>query len=238
MIRDRKAFFLGIIMMISFLGIYAYMMSPSFGNGRNGLEFADDMFNSISKGSALSIVQGEAKKADKWQGTVIDVSIKAKSGEEAARWASQYEKIDGVQVTAEKETLKIKGDLGKIMATIAKDSTDMYNNQGDIVKQRYGLDPRETVYNWYNSTKQISKALDKQENFKQSAAIQGLQKKVIEPSYNYYGVETEHVKDNKGVMTFMLVFYMIYTLWYGFAIYYLCQGLGITMSKQAKKAEA
>lgn len=238
MIRDRKAFFLGIIMMVSFLGIYLYMMSPSFGNGRNGLEFADDMFNSISKGSAMAIVEGEAQKADKWQGTAIDVTIKAKTGEEAARWASQYEKVDGVQVTADGETLKLSGDLGKLMAVIAKDSTDMYNNQGDVVKERYGLDAREVTYNWYNSTKQITKALDKQEKFKESAAIQGMQKKVIEPSYNYYGVVTEHVRDNKGVMTFMLVFYMIYTLWYGFAIYYLCQGLGITMSKQAKKAEA
>lgn len=238
MIRDRKAFYLGIIMMISFLGIYFYMMSPSFGNGRNGLEFADDMFNSISKGSAMAIVEGEVKKTEKWQGTVIDVVIKAKSGEEAANWASQYEKIDGIQVKVDKEALTVKGDLGKIMAVISRDSMDLFNNRGDIVKERYGLEAREAIYNWYNSTKQITKALDKQENFKESAAIQGLQKKVIEPSYNYYGVEIEYVKNNKGVMTFMLVFYLLYTLWYGFAIYYLCQGLGITMSKQAKKAEA
>ena len=238
MIRDKKAFILGIVMMISFMGIYAYMMSPSFGNGRNGLEFADDMFNSISKGSTVSIVEGEAKKAANWQGTSIDVNIPAKSPEQAQQWASQYQTIAGVQVTAAQDKVSLKGDLGNIYATIAEDSLSMYENLGTPLKDKYGVDPREATYNWYASSKEISKALDKQERFKESAAIQGLQKKIIEPSYNYYGVETMQVKDHKGTMTFMLVFYMLYTLWYGFAIYYLCQGLGITMSKQAKKAEA
>ena len=238
MIRDRKAFILGILMMASFLGIYLYMMSPSFGNGRNGLEFADDMFNSISKGSTVDIVEGEAAKAEKWRGTTLEVNLIANTPEAAAQWASQYQTIEGVKVAVNGNTLDLKGDLGQIYAAIAQDSLAMYRNQGDVLRDKYGLDPREATYNWYSSSKEISKALDKQENFKASSAIQGLQKKIIEPAYNYYGVETMHVKDNKGTMTFMLIFYMVYTLWYGFAIYYLCQGLGITMSKQAKKAEA
>lgn len=238
MIRDRKAFFIGILMMISFMGIYAYMMSPSFGNDRNGLEFADDMFNSISKGSTVAIVEGEAKKAEKWQGTTIDVTLTAKTPEQAQQWSAQYQTIDEVEVAVQQDKVTLKGDLGNIFATIAKDSLSMYQNEGAPLKERYGIDPREATYNWYTSSKEISKSLDKQENFKESAAIQGLQKKILEPSYNYYGVETMHVKDHKVTMTFMLVFYMVYTLWYGFAIYYLCQGLGITMSKQAKKAEA
>ena len=238
MIRDRKAFILGMLMIVSFWCIYAYMMSPSFGNGRNGLEFADDMFNAISKGSTVAIVEGEAKKAEKWQGTTIEVNIKAKTTEEADRWAAQYRTIEGVDVVVNQEKMELKGDLGNIYATIAQDSLAMYNNQGDALQDKYGDDPREVTYNWYSSSKELSTALDRQENFKESAAIQGLQRKIIEPSYNYYGVETMHVKDHKGVMTFMLVFYMVYTLWYGFAIYYLCQGFGITMSKQAKKAEA
>ncbi len=238
MIRDSKALLIGIIMMVSFTGIYAYMMSPSFGNGRNGLEFADDMFNSISKGSVQDVIQSELKKVDKYQGTNIDVTVKAKNEKEADMWSKLYVKVEGTEVAVNKETLKIKGDLGKILAAITVDCDAMYNNNGDALKQQYGLDPREATYGWYNSTKQITKALDKQEAFKESLAIQGIQKKVIEPSYNYFGVEAKQVKENTGVMTFMMVFYLIYTLWYGFSIYYLCQGLGITMSKSGKKAEA
>lgn len=238
MIRDSKAFLIGILMMVSFMGIYAYMMSPSFGNGRNGLEFADDMFNSISKGSVNDVIASELKKTDKFNDTTIDVSIKAKTDQEAAMWATLYEKIDGTEVSVNKEQIALKADLGKVFSAITEDCKAMYDNQGDVLKQKYSIDPREATYAWYNSTKQITKALDKQQNFKESLAIQGIQKKVIEPSYNYYGVEAKLVSGNGGVMTFMMVFYLIYTLWYGFAIYYLCQGLGITMSKSAKKAEA
>lgn len=238
MIRDSKAFFIGLIMMASFLGIYAYMMSPSFGNGRNGLEFADDMFNSISKGSVYDVIQGEVKKIDNWNGTEIEVALKCKDEAQADRWSKALQKVDGSEVSVDKQNVKVKADLGKLLANISEDCSNMFENKGDVVQQKYGTDPRDATNRWYSITKAIVKDLEKQERFKESVAINQFQKKVIEPSYNYYGVEAKQVKDNSGVVTFMMVFYLIYTLWYGFAIYYLCQGLGITMSKSAKKQEA
>lgn len=238
MIRDTKAFIIGLLMMVSFCIVYAYMMTPSFGNGRNGLDYADDMFNSISKGSATAVVQGEIKKVDKWKGTEIDVSLKCKDEAQAKRWGDLYSKVEGTTVSIDNENLKIKGDLGKIFATIAEDCTSMYNNQGDVLEKKYNTDPRAATNSWYNSLKSVSKALDKKEMFKESIGIQNFMKKVIEPAYNYYGVEAKYVKDNMGAMTFLLVFYLFYTLWYGFAIYYLSIGFGITMTKAAKKSEA
>ncbi|CCO07359.1 hypothetical protein [Desulforamulus hydrothermalis] len=238
MIRDSKAFFIGLLMMLSFLGIYAYMMSPSFGNGRNGLEFADDMFNSISKGSVNDVIQGEVKKIDKWHGTEIDVTLPCKDEAQADRWSAALQKVDGAQVSVDGIKVKVKTDLGNLLANIAEDCANMFDNNGEAVQQKYGTDPRDATNRWYSITKAVIKDLEKQERFKESVAITQFQKKVIEPSYNYYGVEAKQVRDNTGVMTFMMVFYLIYTLWYGFAIYYLCQGLGITMSKAAKKQEA
>lgn len=238
MIRDSKAFFIGIIMMVSFLGIYAYMMSPSFGNGRNGLEFADDMFNSISKGSVHDVIQSEVKKIDQWNGTEIEVTLAAKDADQADRWSKAIQTVPGAVVNVDQQNVKFKADLGKVLANISEDCNNMFENKGDVVQQKYGTDPRDATNRWYNMSKAIIKDLEKQQRFKESLAIGQFQKKVIEPSYNYYGVEAKQVKDNSGVMTFMMVFYLIYTLWYGFAIYYLCQGLGITMSKSAKKQEA
>ncbi|GAB6181481.1 hypothetical protein JCM14036_28000 [Desulfotomaculum defluvii] len=235
MIRDSKSFIIGIIMLLSFMGVYAYMMSPSFGNGRNGLEFADDLFNSISKGSAQEVVQGEVKKAEKWNGTNIEINLTCKDENQAARWSDALQKVDGTVVTVDKEKLSLKTDLGKLLANISEDCLAMYDNKGDVVQQKYNTDPRDATNRWYSISKAIAKELEKQENFKESIYLQTYQKKVIEPAYNYYGVETKFVKDNKGVMTFMLIFYMIYTIWYGFAIYYICGGFGITMTKSAKK---
>lgn len=235
MIRDSKSFLIGIVMLLSFIGIYVYMMSPSFGNGRNGLEFADDMFNSISKGSAQEVVLGEVKKAEKWIGTEIEVNLKCKDATQAERWSAALQKVDGTVVNVDQEKLSLKTDFGKLLANISEDSIAMYDNKGDVLQQKYNTDPRDATNRWYSITKAISKDLEKQQRFKESIYLQTYQKKVIEPAYNYYGVETKFVKDNKGVMSFMLVFYMIYTLWYGFGIYYICGGLGITMTKSAKK---
>lgn len=222
-------------MLISFMGIYLYMMSPSFGNGRNGLEFADDMFNSISKGSAQAVVQGEVKKAEKWNGTNIEVNLECKDEDQAERWSAALQKVDGTVVSVDKEKLSLKTDFGKMLANISEDCVAMYENKGDVIQQKYNTDPRDAINRWYSISKAIGKNLEKQQRFKESIYLQTYQKKVIEPAYNYYGVETKFVSDNKGVMTFMLVFYMVYTLWYGFAIYYICGGLGITMTKTAKK---
>jgi len=235
MIRDSKSFLIGLVMLLTFVGIYVYMMSPSFGNGRNGLEFSDDMFNSISKGSAQEVVQKEIKNSSKWNGTMIDLNLKCKDEDQAKRWGAALQKVEGAEVKVDKEKLALKTDLGKLFANIGEDCTNMYNNKGDVVKQKYGTEARDATNRWYSITKAIASALEKKERFKESIAIQKYQKLVIEPAYNYYGVETKFVKDNKGTMTFMLVFYLFYTLWYGFAIYYLCIGLGITMTKTAKK---
>lgn len=238
MIRDIKAFLIGLVMMVSFMGIYAYMMSPSFGDGRNGLEFADDMFNSISKGSVYDVIQGEIKKNDSWNGNVIDVTLTGKDEAQAARWTAALQKVNGAEVSQAKEKIAFKGDLGALLANISEDCSNMFQNNGDVVKQKYDTDPRDATNRWYSITKAIVKQLDKQEKFKESIAIQQYQKKVIEPAYNYYGVDAKQVSENKGIMTFMMLFYLVYTLWYGFSIYFLCQGLGITMSKSGKKQEA
>ncbi|ABO49956.1 conserved hypothetical protein [Desulforamulus reducens MI-1] len=238
MIRDTKAFFIGLIMLVSFMGVYAYMMSPSFGNGRNGLEFADDMFNSISKGSVYDVIQSEIKKVDKWNGDIINVTLNCQDVSQADRWSNALQKVEGAEVSVDKEKVAFKGDLGLLLTNISQDCTNMFDNNGDVVKQKYNTDPRDATNRWYSITKAMVKDLEKQEKFKESVAIQQYQKKVIEPAYNYYGVDAKQVADNKGVMTFMMVFYLVYTLWYGFAIYYLCQGLGITMSKSGKKQEA
>lgn len=236
MIRHGKTFMLGLLLMISFLGIYAYMMSPSFGNGRNGLQYADDMFNSLSKGSAFFIKE-EAKKAEKQVGNNIDVTIKASDKAEAEKWGKLYS-VAGASVKVDDVKVSIKGDLGNMMKATLADCDAMYNNQGDKVSGKYGFEAREATYAWYNTYKKMDNELKNQQKFKESSAINSMMKKGIEPSYNYYNIEIKHVKDNVGAVTFMLVFYLIYTMWYGFAIYFLADGFGITMTKAAKKSEA
>lgn len=235
LIRSKKSFIIGLAMLLSFAVVYAGIMSPSFGNGRNGLQFADDMFNSLSKGSAYFIPE-QIKKAETQNGANINATIKAMDSNEAANWAKLYTGA-GADVKVDDVKVSVNGDLGKILNAALMDSDAMYNNQGDKLTAKYGYDAREATYNWYQSFKKLDTALKNQEKFKEADAVNAALKKGVEPAYNYYGIEIKHVRDNKSTVTGMLVFYLIYTLWFGFGLYFLFEGLGITMSK-TKKAEA
>jgi len=222
--------------MISFCGVFAYIMSPSFEGGRNGLQYSDDMFNSLSKGSAYFIGE-EKRKAEKQVGSSIDVTIKASDKAEAEKWGKLFS-IASASVMIDAEKVSIKGDLGKMMTATLDDSDAMYNNNSAKLKNKYGYEARETMYAWYSAFKKVDTELKNQKKFKESGAIGSFMKKAVEPSYNYYNIEIKYVRDNVGTVVFMLVFYVVYTLWYGFAIYYLFDGLGISVTKAAKKSEA
>ncbi len=236
MVRNSKTFALGMALMLSFIGVFALIMSPFFGNGRTGLNYADDMFNSLSKGSAYFIKE-ESTRAEKQIGNSINVTIKATDKAESERWNKLFStagasvKVDDVKVT-------VQGDLGKIMKETLADSDALYHNNGGSIKNKYGYEAREAMYAWYTAYRKIDRELKIQQRFKESSAINNVTMKAIEPAYNFYNIEIKYVKDYIPTVSFMLIFYVIYTLWFGFAIYYLCDGVGITTSKAAKKSEA
>lgn len=236
MITNRKSFILGLIMLLSFGVIFLAIMSPIFGGGRNGLEYADDMFNSLSKGSAYFIPE-EMSNADKMVGNIIDVTIQADDSAQAETWSTLFTAV-GAEVEASGTAVAIKGDLGNIFKATLTDCDAMYYNQGDKVRGKYGIDEREAIYGWYTAMKKVDDQLKTQKKFAASAALSNVLKKAVEPSYNYYGIEIKKVVDYKGIVFALMLFYVIYTLWYGFAIYNLFDGCGISMTKAAKKAEA
>jgi hypothetical protein len=54
-------------------------------------------------------------------------------------------------------------------------------------------------------------------------------KKAVEPSYNYYRIEPQNIGDRWVVVIFSLIFYVVYTLWYGFSIMYIFEGWGMKL---------
>ena len=57
-----------------------------------------------------------------------------------------------------------------------------------------------------------------------------VQAKTVECAYNYYGIEPWKVSDKVGLVLFSLIFYVVYTVWYGYAIIFLLEGWGFTLS--------
>jgi hypothetical protein len=57
-----------------------------------------------------------------------------------------------------------------------------------------------------------------------------VKKKGVECAYNYYGIEPMKVSNHLGVVIVSLVFYVLYTVWYGFAIILVFEGCGLKLS--------
>jgi len=73
------------------------------------------------------------------------------------------------------------------------------------------------------------KDLNKQTAFYPAKAVAFAVEKAVEPSYNFYGIEPQKITDRVGVVLFSLIFYVLYTLWYGFAVMYMFEGWGMQL---------
>lgn len=234
LVRNKKTFTIGLIMILSFMLCYVGMMSPNFGNGRNGLEYADDMFNSLSKGSA-NFIKDAQEVADGQKGKNINLTIKAPSAADAVKWGKLYTTA-GATVKVKESSVTIDGDFGNILGAVVADSDFMYHNDSKSVESKYGYNGREATNNWNNSLKKIDAALKAKSQFQEEFDLVKVQQKALEPAYNYYGIEIKKVSENKASLAFLLCFYLLYTVWYGFGLFYLFDGLGITVSKPKKTA--
>ncbi|MCG6551783.1 MAG: hypothetical protein L7F77_05605 [Candidatus Magnetominusculus sp. LBB02] len=235
LIENKKTFSLGLLYGVSFFAVLALIFSPIFGDGRNGLVFSDDMFNKLSKGSSYFIPK-IMKGNEKNMGKQFSVTISLDKPEVAEKAAAQFKKA-GSEVVLDSQTLKITGDLGKTLAVILQDSDAMFNNNSGKLKTNYGYDGKEALNYWWQALSKMDKALKKDGKIKESNEVGTVMKKAVEPAYNFYGIEAQQVSDKIGVMSGLLVFYVAYTMWWGFAIYFMFEGLGLSMKKAKVKKE-
>ena len=226
MIANKKKFSGGLILLAVFVVVLIIIFSPVF-KGQNGLEYLDALYNSISKGSAYYIPKVLEETAT-FTGRSIDVTLGMGDEKQAQQTALLFQK-GGASVNVAGDSLRLSGDLGKILKNSLADADKMYNNQGKAVSGKYGYDERQVLFNWWKALNQMDKALSKQKKFKEAKGVAIVIKKAVEPSYNYYGIEPQKINDQVGIVIFSLIFYVVYTLWYGFAIMYLFEGWGMRL---------
>lgn len=235
LIENKKTFYTGILFAISFFAVLAVIFSPIFGDGRNGLVFSDDMFNKLSKGSSYFIPK-IMKSNEKNMGKQFSVTVTLDKPEDAQKAAEQFNKA-GSEAQADASTLKLTGDLGKALGAILKDADSMFNNDAGKLKADYGYDGKDVLNYWWLALSKMDKALKKDGKIAESKEVGTVMKKAVEPAYNFFGIESQKVSDKIGIMTGLLIFYVIYTMWWGFAIYYLFEGIGLSMKKAKVKKE-
>jgi hypothetical protein len=251
---QKKHMTYGVLLGISFIVVLILIFSPIFpktteGEPQNGLQWADEMFNSLAKGSSYFIPK-VAKSNEEFMGKMFTVSIKLGKpedkpgdGEKRAERASKLFTVnEGAKVEVNGAELKIEGDLGKVLAAALRDSETMYRNEGEKIKALYGTvmkteDEKQMFRQWWNVLDKINKQLVIEKKVPEAKIVSTVMKKAVEAAYNFYKVEAVKVKEKAGLMIFLLVFYVVYTMWWGFAIFFTFEGIGLSMTKAKVKKE-
>ncbi len=233
---NKKTFSTGLFLALTFFGVLVLIFSPIFGDGKNGLAYSDDMFNKLSKGSSYFIPK-VAKSSEKFKGAQIALVIRLDKPEQQNAVATKLLASAGTAVKKASADIQMTGDLGTLMSRILRDADDMYKNDGAAVARRYGVDEKEAMASWWNVLKVMDKALKKQGRIEEAKIVSDVMKKAVEPAYNFYKIDAQQVSEKALIMTGLLVFYVIYTMWWGFAIFYMFDGIGLTMKKAKVKKE-
>lgn len=235
-VTNKRSFNIGIILALSFIGILGLIFSPVFGEGKNGLVFADDLFNKLSKGSSYFIPK-VAKNNEEFRSTQVEMVIRLDKPDLMNPLALKLLAQSGAQATTASPEIRLSGSLGGVLEQVLADADRMFRNEGAAISGKYGADEREVMTSWWNILKSMDKELKKQGKIIEAKIVSDVMKKAIEPAYNFYKIDGQKVTEKAGLMTGLLVFYVVYTMWWGFAIYYLFEGVGLTMKKAKVKKE-
>ncbi len=247
LIVNKRPFYTGAVMALGFAAVLLTMFLPVV-RGRTPLEAADDFFNSISKDSSYYIPSlrcswGEqlackllkAKPdAETHRSARIDMRLTLPDADAAAKVATVL-RAGGAETSAAGSVATVRGQLGPLVDAALYDSEAMFHNQGDAFAQRRGLPGKEAMFAWWQGLKQMIKQFRASGEFEKASAVEEVLTKGIEVSYNYYGITPSPVSRNAGTLALSLVFYLVYTMWWGYAIMWLCDGIGLQMKATGKR---
>lgn len=226
MIANKKEFGGGLLLMIGFWVVFAILLSPIFA-GQNLLDYMDGLYNSISKNSAYYIPE-MTKKAEKLKGSAFTSKFKVEDKASSPRVAAML-RAAGVVVEEGPDELNMSGDLGVLLAAAMQDTELVYANNGEAIKAKYGVDAKQVMFDWWNTLSAIEKTLTKQEKFVESTTLYKAKTKAIETAYNYYGIQAQSIKEKLVIVVASLGGYVIYTMWFGFAILFMFEGWGLKL---------
>ncbi|MDR2488055.1 MAG: hypothetical protein LBD42_00890 [Desulfovibrio sp.] len=240
-IRDKGPFIRGGMLLLSFAGIFSLLLTPVMRDEKGvrltGLQYADNVFNELSKGSS-DFIPVAREHAARLSGTKASLNVILKKAELAPLALTLLQKSGADTAEASGDRVNFSGDMGAILMAAVNDSDALYRNDEAAVSGRYGGSRALDVASaWWHLLSPCIKEMQKQNLINEAQAVDQVLRRAVEPGSNFFGVTPAKVSDHLLLMTGMLLFYVFYTLWYGFAIFDLFEGIGLTMAKSKVKQE-
>lgn len=232
LIHQRKPFVKGALLLFTFASVCIFLLFPmlhdEYGNHLTGLEYADSVFNSLSKGSSY-FVPAVRETVETVKGSPVEVNVALKH-ELAEAMVKVYETC-GAQAQINGNRLLIKGDLGGILTAATDVGDRLYFNDTKTIEDKYHQPALLVARAFWYSLNPAVKDLQRQGRIQDAKVVDQVIRRALEPGNNFYSVPVAKVSDHILLIVVMLAFYIIYTLWYGFGIMELFQGIGLSLHK-------
>lgn len=231
LIRKKKPFAIGACLLLSFLFLFALILIPLIPGGDgdkiNGLQYADKIFNRLAKGSSWFIPQVRASIGEHGDKNV-SLTIKSPKPSTIPMAIELLRAAGAENVSANGDQLSFSGNLSAILNSAVNDAELLYNNNGTAIFTKYnGAEPLAVAAAWWNLLEPCIKVLQAQHLVQQATLVDAVIRRAIEPGNNFYGLLAWKVSENIPLICAFMLFYVVYTIWYGFAIYELFNGLGL-----------
>lgn len=233
---DRKKLAIGLVGLVSFFVALAFWVSPVIDH-KTGLEWADGLFNQLAKNS-IYFMPAAARMAAKFEGVVVDIGISSRWPGADARVA-QIVRANGMSARVIGDgRVRVMGDLGLLGRAAAGDADLLFKGEEQELQKKYGMTGKEVIYYWWTAFDGLTRRYIQENQASEADFAKYMTTRVLEPSYNFARIKAENISENAGTIVFLLGFYILYTLWFGFSIMYLFEGFGIKTTRPVEKKEA
>lgn len=232
MVKDRTKFTIGLVGLVTFVIALTVFLSPVL-EDRTGLQWADGFFNQLSKSSSYFLPKVSEESVD-YAGKSFWAQVTAQDPVIAEHLERVFA-VAGAQTRLQGNTVELAGDLGAVARAVIADAESMYRGRERELQAAYGFTGREAIYCWWTALDAIYRQFLAEGDIPTSNFASMLRTKVCEPAYNFVGIAPRSPSEAGLPLFALLSFYLLYTVWYGFSILYLFEGLGITA--QASKRE-
>jgi hypothetical protein len=217
----------GSALMASFIAVLIAIFLPLF-DGQNALNYLDNLYNSISKASAYYIPK-LLQEVEAQAGRAVKLRLAFDDELQADRAAVLLEHAGGGVTRGAGDTLEVSGTIDGLLKSCLNDADDLYHNRGAAISGRYQMDERRALHTWSKTLGEMEKDLGRQREFSLGKLVGAINAKAVECAYNYYRIEPQAIGQRWGIVLFSLAFYVIYTIWYGYAVMFLFEGFGFRL---------
>ena len=125
----KKPFVRGCLLTASFLALFVLLLTPLFGDkdgeGRmTGLQYADSVFNELSKGSSYFVPAVRAQ-VDGVRGTMVDLAVSLKKADLAPLALRLVQTSGAGEASADGNRISFRGDLGVLLTSAVDDADNL-----------------------------------------------------------------------------------------------------------------